>query len=125
MKFEHTETEAIGESPFKETYEVYKGSGKMMELIFYENSNQFRIYIENIEDGVKMIGETTKLFRFLTEKIQQKANEINRTVTLVLDPVREKIRLWALTKASVVVGGWDEIERDGKILRKYFNPKII
>lgn len=73
MKFERTGTEIIGDFPHRETYDVYEGSGKMMELAFFENDNRYEIYIENLKDGQKVSGETTELFRMMLKNIQKKS----------------------------------------------------
>lgn len=123
MKFEHVDTDIIGDTPNKETYELYQGSGKMMELVFFENSNRYEIYIQNLKDGEKITGETTELFKIMVEKMQLKANELNQTVTLMFDPVNENIKNWARIKAPKIIGEWDEVMGDGRKFYKRFYPK--
>ena len=116
--------EVIGESPNSEEYIVFSGESKVLELTWYENSHNFRIYLEKIDDNDRVPGETTALFKQALEKIQEKANELNLPVTLILDPIVPKTKAWAETKAAEAVGGWDSIEHHGTFFTKKIYPKI-
>lgn len=110
--------EIIGESPDQETYEVYSISSKEMELSFYENDNTFRIHLKKTGKE-KLPGETTALFKAMLEKIQAKANEIQKPVKLILDPVVPITELWSRTKAADAVGGWD-MARPGNYEKTFY-----
>ncbi len=122
MQFKRTEKEILGQEPYRETYELYEGSGKLMELSFFENSDLFEIYVQNIEGGKKIEGETTELFKLMLEKMKEKANELGRPVKLVLDPIVPVVKVWARIKATTVVGGWDSVSKDEGRFEKIIYP---
>lgn len=116
--------EVIGEPPDQETYETYSISSKEMELTFYENSNTFWIFVKKT-DKKKIPGETTALFKEMLKKIQEKANELQKPMKLILDPVVQKTEDWAKTRAAAIVGGWDAIKPAGSYhnYEKTFYPQ--
>jgi hypothetical protein len=125
MEFNRTEQKTIGKSPDREDYEIYEGSGKLMELSFFENSDRFEIYIQNIKDGERVDGETTELFKLMVKKMQEKADELGRPVQLVLDPVVPVIKDWARTQASTVLGGWDSVSSNESLFKKTIHPRVV
>lgn len=106
--------EVIGESPNREFYTEITGNRKYIELVFFENRDQFFIYIEDKnKDGARIKGETTQLFLEALKLIQAKANELEKPVEIVVDPVRYKLSQWCRFKISQVIGGWDKAEAVG------------
>jgi hypothetical protein len=102
-----SQIEIIGQSPNREYYEVFEGTNKRIELSFFENDNRFELYIEAIPGTKKIPGETTSLFAKIITKIQNKADELGKPVTLLLDPVNPKIENWSRDTVGSLLGGWD------------------
>ena len=124
MEFRRVNQETIGKSPNREQYDVFEGTGKRMELAFFENSNTFELYVENIDGGDRKSGEMTDLFTHVVAQIQKKANELQKPMVLRLDPVKEIVHKWIEGKASNIVGGWDDVKKQAHfpIYYKTFYP---
>ncbi len=123
MEFKRTNRETIGDAPDREYYETHEGSGKLMELSFFENDDRFEIYLQKIEGGERVEGETTELFKLMVEKMQNKADQLGRPVKLLLDPIPQVVKDWARIKASVVLGGWDSVSSDESKFQKTIHPR--